>query len=94
MIEAPWVLASGVFVGTNAGLFNHSNPRAVDEEGNLLGMDSFDAVGGIVEQGASICAGAIVLPGVKIGERAMIGAGAIVTKDVPPGHTVVGVWKG
>ncbi|MEG3085550.1 DapH/DapD/GlmU-related protein [Sphingomonas sp. PB2P12] len=44
----------------------------------------------MVEQGASIGAGAIILPGVRIGKGAMIGAGAVVTHDVPAGATMVG----
>jgi acetyltransferase-like isoleucine patch superfamily enzyme len=94
MIEYPAVIANGVFIGTNVGIFNHSWPRATDDEGNLITREDFTPVGVTVEQGASICAGAIILPGVKIGERAMVGAGAIVVKDVPPGKTVVGTWKG
>lgn len=43
-----------------------------------------------MKKGASIGAGAIILPGVTIGERAMIGAGAVVTQDVPDDATVVG----
>ena len=44
----------------------------------------------LVRKGASIGAGAIILPGLTIGEGAMIGAGAVVTKDVPAGETWVG----
>lgn len=44
----------------------------------------------IIEDGASIGAGAVILPGVRIGANALVGAGAVVTKDVPPGIVVVG----
>lgn len=44
----------------------------------------------VVEDWASIGAGAVILPGVKIGAHAMVGAGAVVTKDVPPSAVVVG----
>jgi acetyltransferase-like isoleucine patch superfamily enzyme len=43
-----------------------------------------------VEKGASVGAGATILPGVKIGANALVGAGAVVTKDVPAGATVIG----
>jgi acetyltransferase-like isoleucine patch superfamily enzyme len=45
----------------------------------------------VVENGASIGSGAVVLGGVRIGARALVGAGAVVTKDVEAGETVVGV---
>jgi acetyltransferase-like isoleucine patch superfamily enzyme len=44
----------------------------------------------IVEDGASIGAGAVILPGIRIGKYAMVGAGAVVTKDVPDDTTVIG----
>ena len=43
-----------------------------------------------IKHGASIGAGAVILPGISIGENAMIGAGAVVTKDVPPNAVVYG----
>lgn len=43
-----------------------------------------------IERGCSIGAGAVILPGVRIGEKALVGAGAVVTRDVPSGTTVVG----
>jgi acetyltransferase-like isoleucine patch superfamily enzyme len=45
----------------------------------------------IVKKGASIGSGAVIMCGVTIGEKAMVGAGAVVTRDVPPGAVVVGV---
>lgn len=44
----------------------------------------------LVKQGAAIGGGAVILPGVTIGERAVVGAGAVVTRDVAPGVTVIG----
>ena len=44
----------------------------------------------IVEEGAFLGTGASVIPGIRIGARALVGAGAVVIRDVPPGHTVVG----
>jgi acetyltransferase-like isoleucine patch superfamily enzyme len=44
----------------------------------------------VLERGASIGAAAVLLPGVRVGVHAMVGAGAVVTRDVPPGAVVVG----
>ncbi len=76
------VLGDDVFCGPNATFTNDKQPRS------KVRPDQFPAtrVGG----GASIGAGAVILPGVTIGPAAMIGAGAVVTKDVPAGETWVG----
>jgi len=76
------VLEDDVFCGPNATFTNDKNPRSKVHPPAFLGTR--------VCRGASIGAGAIVLPGVTIGEAAMIGAGAVVTKDVAPGETVIG----
>lgn len=71
-----------VFIGPNVTFTNDRHPRS--------GRHDFDLLRTVVEQGASIGAGAVILPGVRIGAKSMIGAGAVVTKSVPPGRTVVG----
>ena len=66
---------------------------AVDADGELLGSTGsgdWEVVPTIVEAGASIGAHATIVCGVRIGARAMIGAGSVVTRDVPPGTVVVG----
>lgn len=79
----PAVIGDDVFIGPNAVLTNDKNPRA--------GLPhAWMAEGVIVNDGASIGAGAVILAGVEIGEGAVIGAGAVVTHDVPPGATWVG----
>jgi UDP-2-acetamido-3-amino-2,3-dideoxy-glucuronate N-acetyltransferase len=84
-------IEDGVFVGPQACLTNDKIPRAINPDGTLK-QDADWEVGRIrVRQGASIGAGAIVLPGVTIGQFAMVGAGALVTKDVPAHGLVVGV---
>lgn len=70
-----------VFVGPNATFTNDAFPRS-GEDFTLLGTH--------VKKGASVGANATILPGLTIGEKAMVGAGAVVTKDVPPGVLVVG----
>jgi len=71
-----------VFIGPNATFTNDRFPRSKARPGHF-------AVTRIL-RGASIGGGAVVLPGITIGERAMVGAGAVVTLDVPPFATVVG----
>lgn len=83
-------LAAGVFVGPGALLTNDRRPRAVIASGALKGSADWRLEGVRVHQGGSIGAGAIVLPGVVIGAWALIGAGAVVTRDVPSHAMVVG----
>jgi acetyltransferase-like isoleucine patch superfamily enzyme len=74
-------LEDDVFVGPNATFTNDSMPRSKVRVPIQRTR---------VRRGASIGAGAVILPGVEIGENAMIGAGAVVLRDVPAGTTVVG----
>jgi UDP-2-acetamido-3-amino-2,3-dideoxy-glucuronate N-acetyltransferase len=90
LIYAPATLSDGVFVGPAAVLTNDHNPRAVSPDGRLKDASDWQAEGVVVEEGASIGAAAVVLPGVTIGSWAMVGAGAVVTKTVPPYALVVG----
>jgi acetyltransferase-like isoleucine patch superfamily enzyme len=83
-------LEDGVFVGPGAILTNDRKPRAINPDGSLKSDDDWQ-VGSIwVRQGASLGAGCIVLPDVTIGRFAMVGAGAIVTRDVPDQGLVTG----
>jgi acetyltransferase-like isoleucine patch superfamily enzyme len=70
---------------------NDKRPRATNEDGTLQGADNWECLTTIVEDRASIGSGAIVLGTVRIGAGALIGAGAVVTHDVPPGEVVAGV---
>ncbi len=83
-------IEDGVFIGPHACLTNDRLPRAITPEGQLK-KDADWEVGRIcIQYGASIGAGAIVLPGVTVGRFALVGAGAVVTKDVAPHGLVVG----
>lgn len=62
-----------------------------DDKKPWSGNEGYKAEPPIIKYGASIGAGALIMPGVTIGAGAMVGAGAVVTKDVPAGVTVVGV---
>ena len=71
-----------VFIGPNATFTNDMHPRSKVYPNKFYGIT--------VMNGASIGANATILPGIIIGENSMIGAGAVVTKDVPPNAVVVG----
>lgn len=75
-------LEDDVFVGPGAVFTNDKSPRSKQRPDEWLKT--------VVRRGASIGAGAVILPGVEIGAEAMIGAGAIVTRNVPAGETWVG----
>lgn len=80
-----------VFVGHHVCFTNDREPRAtVYPGGPLRGVGDWTLEPTFVRRGASIGSGAVILPGVTIGERAVVGAGAVVTRDVPDGATVVG----
>jgi acetyltransferase-like isoleucine patch superfamily enzyme len=79
-----------VFVGHGVVFVNDKRPRATDADGALQTAEDWELERTHVEHGASIGSGGIILGGVRIGRGALIGAGAVVTRDVPPGATVVG----
>ena len=79
-----------VFVGHGVMFINDRHPRAT-ADGRLQTEADWTVVPTVVKHGASIGSGAAILCGVTIGENAMIGAGAVVTRDVAPGETVAGV---
>ncbi|HYX29544.1 MAG TPA: acyltransferase [Pyrinomonadaceae bacterium] len=79
-----------VFIGHGVIFINDKVPRATNDQGELQTDADWKPVATIVKHGASIGSGATILCGVTIGERAVVGAGAVVTKDVPAGTTVAG----
>jgi acetyltransferase-like isoleucine patch superfamily enzyme len=80
-----------VFVGHGVVFVNDKYPRSTSEDGSLQTEEDWALLRTIVGTGASIGSGAVVLGGVTIGERSIVGAGAVVTKDVPPDTIVAGV---
>lgn len=84
-------LEDGVFIGPLTCLANDRFPRAIMPDGRLKGADDWEVGRIVVHYGASIGAGAIVLPGVVVGRFAMVGAGAVVAASVPDHGLVVGV---
>jgi len=85
------VIGDGVFVGHGVMFVNDKLPRARNASGELAGVDDWELVRTVVERDATIGSNSTIVGGVTIGESAMIGAGAVVTRDVPPGDTVAGV---
>ena len=82
-------LEDEVFVGHNVTFINDRYPRAT-ANGKLQTEADWSCVPTVVKRGASIGSGATLLCGITIGENAMIGAGSVVTKDVPAGAIVAG----
>lgn len=84
-------IEDGVFIGPHACFTNDIYPRAVKPDGSLLTAADWKVIPTTVKTGASIGANATIICGVTIGEHAMVAAGAVVTRDVPPYALVVGV---
>jgi UDP-2-acetamido-3-amino-2,3-dideoxy-glucuronate N-acetyltransferase len=84
------VIEDGVFVGPHVCFTNDNRPRAVNPDGRLKGGEDWEVGHILIKQGAALGANATVLPKVIVGEWAMVGAGAVVTKNVPPYGLVVG----
>jgi UDP-3-O-[3-hydroxymyristoyl] glucosamine N-acyltransferase len=83
-------LEEGVFLGPNSLTTNDMFPRARTEEGEVQTEQDWQVSATHISKDVSIGAGAVIRPGVTIGEKALIGAGAVVIKNVPPGAVVVG----
>ena len=79
-----------VFIGHGVVFINDSYPRATTATGELQTAHDWTVEKTLVKKGASIGSGATILSNVTIGERALVGAGSVVTRDVPPGATVAG----
>ena len=80
----------GVFLGPGVILTNDKTPRAINPDGTLKSDADWEVSPTVIRRGASIGAGAVILPGVTVGEFAMVGAGAVVTGDVPAHGLVYG----
>ena len=80
-----------VFVGHNVSFINDKYPRSTNADGSLQTETDWKVVPTLVKRGASIGTSTTILCGVTIGEGAIIGAGSVVTRDVPPKSLVAGV---
>ena len=83
-------IKNGVFIGPHVCITNDKIPRAITSDGNLKKASDWIVNGVIIETGASIGAGSILLPGITIRKYAMIGSGSVVTKSVPEHGLVFG----
>ncbi len=79
-----------VFIGHGVMFINDKYPHATTEIGELQTEADWECIPTLVKKGASIGSNATILCGVTIGERAIVGAGSVVTHDVPPGAVVAG----
>ena len=90
LIYDPSIIHDGVFIGPGVILTNDKNPRSILDSGAIKSANDWEKVGVEVLQGASIGSGAICVAPIKIGKWALVGAGAVVTKDVKDYALVVG----
>ena len=79
-----------VYIGPHVSFTNDRYPRAVNPDGTPKGDGDWSPEPTLVREGASIGAGAVILPGITIGRWALVGAGAVVTTDVPDQALVTG----
>ena len=78
------------FIGHNVTFINDVYPRSTNEQGELQTETDWACVPTLVKKGASVGSSSTLLCGITIGENAIIGAGAVVTKDVAPGTIAYG----
>lgn len=79
-----------VFVGHNVTFINDLFPRATTDDGRLQGTKDWTCIPTIIKSRASIGSSATLMCGITVGENAIVGAGSLVTKDVPPNTIVAG----
>ena len=91
LVYEPARVGDGVFIGPAVVLTNDMYPRAVTAAGDLKSAEDWDSVGVVLEDGCSIGARSVLVPGVTVGRWAMVAAGAVVTRPVRPYELVGGV---
>src|SRR5271165_1100928 len=83
-------IEDNVFIGHNVSFINDKYPRSANADGSLQSEADWKVVPTVVKKGASIGTSSTILCGVTIGENAIVGAGSVVTKDVPDNTVVAG----
>lgn len=83
-------IEDNVFIGHNVSFINDKYPRSANADGSLQTEADWKVVATVVKKGASIGTSSTILCGVTIGENAIVGAGSVVTKDVPANSVVAG----
>ena len=79
------------FIGHNVTFINDKYPRATNPDGEMQTEEDWECIPTYVRRGSSIGSSTTLLCGITVGENATVGAGAVVTKDVPANSTVAGV---
>ncbi len=77
-------IGNGVFIGHNVTFTNDKYPKAVNSEGSLKNESEWVLEETIIEDEVAIGSGSTILSGITIGKRSLIGAGSVVTKNIPP----------
>jgi acetyltransferase-like isoleucine patch superfamily enzyme len=83
-------IEDNVFIGHNVTFINDTYPRATAQDGKMQTEADWTVESTLVKKGASIGSGSTILANITIGENAIIGAGSVVTKNVPPNLIVAG----
>jgi len=84
------IIGNNVFIGHNVIFINDKYPKAINNDGNLQSEDDWKVIPIMIEDNASVGSSVTVLCGIKIGNGALIGAGSVVTKNVPANE----IWAG
>lgn len=84
------LIEDNVFIGHGVTFTNDTYPRATTKDGELQTEADWSVEPTVIRKGASVGSGATILSNTKIGENAIVGAGSVVTKDVPPNSIVAG----
>jgi len=84
------IIEDDVFIGHNVTFINDKFPRATNESGGLQTEEDWKCIETFIKKGASVGSSATILCGITVGENAIVGAGSIVTKDVPANTVVAG----
>ena len=84
-------IEDNVFIGHNVTFINDKYPRATNVDGGMQTESDWKVIETLIKKGASIGSSSTILCGVTVGENAIVGAGSVVTKDVPSNTIVAGV---
>jgi acetyltransferase-like isoleucine patch superfamily enzyme len=84
-------IEDNVFIGHNVTFINDKQPRATNLDGSMQTEQDWKVVETYIKKGASIGSSSTIMCGVTVGENAIVGAGAVVTKDIPANSIAVGV---
>lgn len=84
-------IGDNVFIGHNVTFINDKYPRSANSDGTMQTEADWSVVETFIKNGASVGSSSTILCGITVGENAIVGAGAVVTKDVPANTVVAGV---